>query len=215
MLTRVGLAPRASGLTIAECQERWRSGHADLALRIPGLQAYTQNHAVLRDGRPLLPHPGFDVCAETGFEDLETMDAGFASEHYQSDVRADERSLIDGSRFALMLCERRVLGDREPPPGAVKLMTFHRAGESRAGLAEALAGPYAEAAAEAVPLRHELLVARAERPSAYDAVDVLWFADADTALAALLGPLAERAAWELAGHARGSDRLIASPVRVL
>ena len=37
------------------------------------------------------------------------MDEAFASEHYRGAVVADEHSLIDKSRFALILTERRVL----------------------------------------------------------------------------------------------------------
>ena len=69
-LVRVGMAPRAAGLTPAECQTHWRTAHADAARSLPGLRGYVQNHAVLRDGEPLLPYPGFDVCAETEFDDL-------------------------------------------------------------------------------------------------------------------------------------------------
>jgi uncharacterized protein (TIGR02118 family) len=95
MLVRVGMAPRAAGLTVEQCQAHWRGAHADAARALPGLRRYVQNHAVLRGGRPLLPHPGFDVCAETEFDDLAAMDAAFASEQYRGAVVADEARLID------------------------------------------------------------------------------------------------------------------------
>lgn len=220
MITRVGIAPRAAGLSHEECQRHWRGVHADAALGIPGLRAYTQNHAVLRDGRPLLPYPGFDVCAETQFDDLAAMDEGFASPHYRGAVRDDETLLIDGSRFLLAVCERRVLADGAAPEGAVKLMTFMRAIGGRETLARVLEGEYADAAGEAEPLRHEQLISLPAahgdgRPdAACDAIDILWFASPDRALDALLGPLAERPAWLLAGHAFGSERLVARPNRV-
>lgn len=220
MITRVGLAPRAAGLDYAACQRHWRTAHADAALGIPGLRAYTQNHAVLRDGRPLLPYPGFDVCAETQFDDLAAMDAGFASAHYQGAVRSDESNLIDRARFAVLVCERRVVAEGSPPADAVKLLTFLRARDAPAQLAAALAGPYAAAVASARPLRHEQLIGLPEahgpgrEPAACDAVDVLWFADPDAALTALLGPLAEHAGLALAGAAFGSERLLARPNRV-
>ena len=126
-LVRVGMAPRAAGLTPAECQTHWRTAHADAARSLPGLRGYVQNHAVLRDGEPLLPYPGFDVCAETEFDDLEAMDAAFASEQYQGAIVADELKLIDKERFTHALCERRV---QREAGGPVKLMTFLR-GDAR------------------------------------------------------------------------------------
>jgi hypothetical protein len=167
-----------------------------------------------------LPYPGFDVCAETEFDSVESMRTAFASEHYLSTVRGDEVHLIDGDRFMLALTRRRVLADGEPPDGAVKLMTFLRAhpmSDPRA-LVDVLAGPYAEAANEVSPRRHELLITEArahegEQAPCCDVVDVLWFAQPDDALRAVLGPLSERAGWLLGGLAFGTERLIAAPLR--
>jgi uncharacterized protein (TIGR02118 family) len=216
----VGLAPRAAGLTLAAAQSHWRTEHRDLALGLPGLRGYVQNHAILRDGVPLLPYPGFDVCAETEFDSVESMRTAFASEHYQSTVRGDEAHLIDGDRFMLALTRRRVLADGQPPDGAVKLMTFLRAhpmSDPRA-LVDVLVGAYAEAANEVSPMRHELLVTQVrahegEQAPCCDVVDVLWFAQPDDALRAVLGPLSERAGWLLGGLAFGTERLIAAPLR--
>lgn len=219
-VTRVGLAPRAAGLTCEQAQEHWRTEHRDVALGLAGLRGYVQNHAVLSDGAPLLPYAGFDVCAETEWDDVGSMRAAFASEHYQGAVRADERALIDGSRFMLALTRRTVLADGGPGEDAVKLMTFLRAHRAREAdeLVQTLTGPYAEAAAEARPLRHELLVTEpawheGDLPACCDAVDVLWFAEPEDALRALRGPLCERAGWELGGIAFGCERLIARPLR--
>jgi len=215
------MAPRAAGLSMARAQEHWRGIHSDLALGIPGLRAYVQNHQVLDDGRPLLPYPGFDVCAETEFDDVAAMRAGFASEHYRVAVRADETHLIDGSRFMLAITRRRVLVDRSPPEGAVKLITLLRAHPAATvgELVNTLGGAYAEAATEAGPLRHEQLITIPEahvgdRAPCCDAIDLLWFADATDALDAVRGPLAQLPGWVLAGRAFGSERLIARPVRV-
>ena len=35
-VTRVGMAPRAAGLTFETAQEHWRTEHRDVALGIPG-----------------------------------------------------------------------------------------------------------------------------------------------------------------------------------
>ena len=220
MVVRIGMAPRAAGLSIEDCQRHWRTAHAAAALGIPGLRAYTQNHAVLDAGRPLLPYPGFDVCAETQFDSLEAMDAAFASAHYRGTVRDDETQLIDGTRFRLAVCARRVLVDGSPPGDAVKLMTFLRADGPPERLADVLADGYAAEVAALAPARHEQLIPLAESradgrvPPVCDAVDVLWFATAAEALDAVHGALSERAGWRLAGHAFGSERLLARPHRV-
>jgi uncharacterized protein (TIGR02118 family) len=219
-LVRIGMAPRAHGLTAAAAQEHWRTAHRDAALGIPGLLAYVQNHAVLRDGRPLLGYPGFDVCAETEYDDLAAMRAAFASDHYRGAVRDDEAKLIDGSRFMLALTHRHVVADGDIPDGAVKLMTFLRAAPSArdGALLDVLAGDYARAAAAAGPLRHEQLITDAaahdgDLAACCDAVDVLWFADADAALVAAEHRL-DDAGWLLGGIAFGTARAIVCPLRM-
>jgi hypothetical protein len=86
-------------------------------------------------------------------------------------------------------------------------------------LEEALAGEYHGVVAGAVA-RHELLLvdsdAHAGRaPAAFDAVDVLWFANVDQAWEHITGDGALAADRELAGVVFGSERLLARPNRVL
>lgn len=105
MITRIGLAPMASGLSRSEAIDHWRTTHAEVALHIPGLRRYVQLHPVLDGDRHLLGYPGFDICALTGFDDLAAMDEGFASDAYQQAVVADEQRLIRREHFALLLGE--------------------------------------------------------------------------------------------------------------
>ena len=222
MITRVGMAPRAAGLTCESFQEHWRSEHAGLAGEIPGLRGYVQNHAVLVDGLPLFPYPGFDACSELEFDDLAAMDEGFASEHYRHAVTADEHSLIDKSRFAMILAERRVLAAGEPGPNAVKLLTFVPVDprSTFAALDETLAGPYRAIVADAQPLRHEQLLEiqgahEGRIPAPCAAVDVIWFANVDDALDFVRGEVGHRAGYALAGAAFGLERILARTVRVV
>jgi uncharacterized protein (TIGR02118 family) len=216
------MAPRAEGLTYEAFQEHWRSEHAGVAGEIPGLRGYVQNHAVLVGGRPVFPYPGVDACSEIEFDDLAAMDAGFASEHYRQAVVADEHALIDKSRFAMMLCERRVLIDGDPGLDPVKLLTFMPVDprSSLEALRDLLAGAYREIVAGARPLRHEQLL---ELPGAHEgripalcaAVDVLWFRDVDHALSFVRGEIGDRAGYALAGTAFGLERILARPIRVV
>jgi uncharacterized protein (TIGR02118 family) len=218
VIVRVGCAPREASLSFEAFQHHWASEHGALAGSIPGLRSYVQNHAVLSDGRPLLPYVGFDACSELAFDSLEAMDDGFGSQHYRENVTADEHVLIDKSRFGMLLTKRRVLEDA--PPGEAKLLTFLRA-DPNAGaesLAEALAGPYRAAVRGAA--RHEQLIvipgAHAGRIQPFaDAVDILWFGSADEALGFLSGDAGFAAGYALSGLAAGAQRLLAREVRVV
>jgi uncharacterized protein (TIGR02118 family) len=222
VIVRVGMAPRAAELSYEAFQEHWRSEHAGLAGEIEGLRRYVQNHAVLRDGRPLLPYAGFDACSEIEFDSLEAMDAGFASEYYRRAVVADERSLIDKPRFFGLLAERRVLaGERAVPADAVKLLTFLLPDprSSREALVELLAGPYRELVAEARPLRHEQLLEipgahEGRIPKVFAAIDLVWLPDEAAALELATGELGHRAGYLLAGTAVAPARLVAREVTV-
>ena len=222
MITRLGMAPRAAGLTYASFQEHWRSEHAGLAGGLPGLRGYVQNHSVLEEGRPLLPYPGFDACSEIQFDSLAAMDEAFASEHYLGAVTADEQALIDKTRFALLLGERRILLDGEVGEDAVKLLTLLPVDprSTPAELVEMLGGSYREIAAQARPLRHEQLLeitgAHERRlPAVCGAVDILWFPSIEMALGFVRGELGHRAGYLLAGTAFGLERVLARPVRIV
>lgn len=219
MITRIGLAPRRPGSTFVEFQHHWRNAHADAALLIPTLRAYVQNHAVHDgNGRPLLPYPGFDACAETSFDDLDTMDAGFASREYQEDVQADEAILIDKSKFWLLLCERTVIDDGSPPPDSVKLMTFLRAHPlaTRDALLDVARGPYADLVQGAGAQRHEQLIPLPDAHEGREApncelVDSITFGDAAQALDFVNGAAGHEADTLLAGLVFGRERLLATP----
>lgn len=207
-------------MTAARFSEHWRTSHGDVAGRIPNLRRYVQNHAVFVDGQPVFPYPGFDACSELEFDDIESMDAGFASEHYQQAVRADEDAFVDKSRFCLVLADVRELTDVPAGDGQLKLLTLFRAHPAvqRPELVAVLEGAYAEAAATG--RRHELLVALDEPRSgreaaACDALSIMWFADADEARARLYSDAGQAAALTLGGLAFGTERLLARPVTVV
>lgn len=219
MITRIGMAARRAGSTLAEFQAHWRTEHAAAALLIPTLRGYVQNHAILDDhGRPVLGYPGFDACAETTYDDLAAMDAGFASPQYQQDVRADEAVLIDKSTFFLLFCTRELVFEDTVPEGSVKLMTFLRVHpmSNRDQLLEVARGPYARAVRSSGAVRHEQLVPQPEvhrdrQQAACELVDSVTFADTEAALDFYNGQGAEAddALW--AGVAFGRERLLASP----
>lgn len=221
MIVRLGAAPRRAGRTTSAFLEHWRTGHAEVAGRLPGLQAYVQYHPLLDDGVHARGYPGFDACSELDFPSLEAMDAAFSSEVYRREVSADEAELVDKRRFSLVLAEREVLAGERGDGSGVRLLTFLRrhpavdAGE----LWAALVGERAERVADAV-IGHELLrpVAheRGDRQrQPYDAVEELVFPSEQAARSWLASEASVQAALPLAGLTAGTTELLARGIVVV
>lgn len=221
MITRVFLAARRSDLTTEQCLAHWRGEHAAIGARLPRVRAYVQNHGVLDGGRFLLPYPGFDIMPELDWDDLAAMDAAIDSPVHERDSLGDEERFIDTTRTGLAVTTRHVLVPGTPPPDAVKLITFLRRAPNATehDLHSALLGPYAAAIAESNPVRHELLITIPDRPHrpAFTAqvIELHWFASAREALGWTASDAAARAAWQLAGLAFGSERLVARPHQIV
>jgi uncharacterized protein (TIGR02118 family) len=99
----VALAMRKSGSSVEEFQRYWREHHGPLAVRIPGLRRYVQNHPrpELYGGRNA---PLCDGVAEAWFDSLEELEQSNASPEMKS-VRADEPNFIDTSGIIFILTE--------------------------------------------------------------------------------------------------------------
>jgi hypothetical protein len=221
LITRFFFGPRRSDMTTEACLEHWRGHHSAIGARLPKVRAYVQNHGVLANGRFLLPYPGFDIMPELDWDDLAAMDAAIDSPVHEQDSIGDEANFIDTTRTGYAVTSRQVLDDRKVAPDAVKLITLLRRspGAPEDALAKALTGPYAAAVKGGGPLRHEALITLPDRvgrpPFSVQAVDMLWFAKPEDALAWTTSDAAYRAGWQLSGIARGTERLIARPHKVV
>ena len=125
MITRVGMAPRAEGLTYTSFQEHWRSEHAGLAGELPGLRGYIQNHAVLGDGRPLPALPGLrrvlrDLVRQPRRDGRRIRLRALSRRRHRRRALADRQEPVR----AAALTERRVLLDGDAADDSVKLLTF-------------------------------------------------------------------------------------------
>lgn len=220
-IVRVGMAPRAAGTTHAAFAEHWRTDHADAAGQLPGLRGYVQNHAVVRDGRPLLPYPGFDACSELLFDDLGAMDAAFDSETFRTTVQDDERGFVDKTQFTGLIARRRTFDSAPAREDDVKLLTLWRPAPGRTPqeLADLLARLAAQDERPSLRRREQLVEvdgAHAGRwPAACHVIDVEIFADADAALAGLDGADAAAPLRDLAGIGNAVGRHLARAVTVL
>jgi hypothetical protein len=208
-------------MTTEACLEHWRGHHSAIGARLPKVRAYVQNHGVLANGRFLLPYPGFDIMPELDWDDLAAMDAAIDSPAHEQDSIDDEANFIDTTRTGYAVTSRHVLDGGKAAQGAVKLITLLRRapGAPEDALAEALTGPYAAAVEGGGRLRHEALITLPDRqgrpPFSVQAIDMLWFATPEDALAWTTSDAAYRAAWQLAGIAGGAERLIARPNKVV
>lgn len=220
-MVRVGMAPRLPRHSPEAFQTHWRTDHADAAGAIAGVRRYVQHHAVLVDGRPVLPYPGFDACAELGFDDLAAHDRAFGSAQYQGEVRADEDRFIDKSRFSMVLADRRTAVERQSLADPVTLMVLWRVHPAstlvdlRAAWqdwARIVAGDRGVRGHDELVVRHDWHEGR--QPPACDHIDVLWFDGPDAALAHLAGP-AHDAALTMAGTTFGMTGHLARPHHVV
>lgn len=216
MLTRVGAAARRAGLTVEQFQRHWRDRHGPTAGAIPNLRRYVQHHAVVLDGRPVLPYPGFDACSELDFDSLAAMDDGFAQAAAGGELRADEDRFVDKSRFSWVLGEVDQRAAASPTDDPVTLVTWCRAHPAADvdQLVAALTGGWERAlppvaGRRLVVTRHDWHADRS--PPTADVVEIITFDGLDAATSFLAGP-AHDAGPLLAGVAFGTERHLARPV---
>jgi hypothetical protein len=221
MITRAFFAARRGDMTTEACLAHWRGEHAKIGARLPGVRAYVQNHGVLEDGRFLLGYPGFDIMPELDWDDLAAMDRAIDSPVHEQDSVDDEAKFIDVTRTGYAVTTRHVVSDSRTSPGAAKLITLLRQapGTPVNALGGALAGPYAAVVSSASGGRHEVLITLPDRdgrpPFSFQAVDMIWFASPRDALAWVTSDAAAQAAWHLAGLAMGTERLVATPHKIV
>jgi hypothetical protein len=224
MLTRVGAAARRPELTVEEFQRHWMTNHGPTAGSIANLVRYVQHHAVLVDGRPMLPYPGFDACSELDFESLDAMDDGFARAAATGELKADEDRFVDKSRYSWVLGEVDVRSPNRPAAEVTTLVTWWRShpAASPERLLSALTGEWEDGVVEGVGdalAGRRLIVARADwhegrQPATADVVEVIAFDGLEAAISFVattahdLGPV-------LAGVAFGSERHVAHPVTIV
>jgi uncharacterized protein (TIGR02118 family) len=96
------LVKRKPGSTRAEFRARSLDTHADLALQLPGLRGYQQNHA--RDGHYAVGEAPLDAAYELWFDDLAALHAAAATPEYGK-VLADLEAFVE-PRYTHVLAVR-------------------------------------------------------------------------------------------------------------
>lgn len=222
MWMRFGVAPQRADMSTEDFQAYWRDRHAPVVCGMPGLTLYHQNHAVLHQGEPLLPWPGFDACAQFGAAAATGFDQAFSSAHYRDAVTPDARRFVDTARGGFVLCApqppaAQTHGDLDAPLGGerVRLLTFLRAAPqvSAASLADALQA--LDIPVDALGRGVWRATVAGQQFSIFDAVEILCFPGPDAALRHVLGGASRLRMEPLAGAIRGTERLIARVAVVL
>lgn len=92
---------RKPGITEEEFHRFLREVHGPMALKLPGLRRYVQNHTVPDAKRK---HPGWEAIVELYFDDVESMEAAWATREGEA-ATADVAEFADLSRTTWSVVE--------------------------------------------------------------------------------------------------------------
>jgi len=193
MIKLITFLKRKADLPVESFQHHWRTRHAELVVRLPGLRRYVQNHTL--DSAYREREPDFDGVAEAWFEDTDAMRALDPSAEYAA-MRADEAAFIDGAATRAVLTDEVPIVDGPVPSGAVKMIACLR---KRSELSpEQFRKHWQEVhglLAAAIPGNRRYVqcparlgIYRAGRSPAFDGVPMSWFDDEDALRAAAASP---------------------------
>jgi uncharacterized protein (TIGR02118 family) len=121
MVKVVAIVRRKSGMTVEAFQEHWRTRHADVVARLPGLRRYVQSHTLPSGyGKGA---PAWDGIAELTFDDTDALRALRGSAE-QAAVDADEARFLERGAMTLLFVDDHVVKDGAIPSGGVKNVEF-------------------------------------------------------------------------------------------
>ena len=112
---------RKAGTSVEDFQRHWRTTHAELVVKLPGIRRYKQSHVLAsayRKGEPV-----YDGVAESYFESTQAMKELANTPAYAA-VLADEANFIDRVSMKSIITDEHVLKDAPLPEGAVKSIDF-------------------------------------------------------------------------------------------
>ncbi len=121
MVTVIAIIKRTPGMTVEAFQEYWRTAHAGIVRRLPGLRRYVQSHTLASGYRK--GEPAWDGIAEIWFDSVEAL-RGLRGTPEQAAVDADEPRFIDKASMTTLLTEQHVIKEGPVPAGAAKWVEF-------------------------------------------------------------------------------------------
>lgn len=108
---------RTPGMSVEAFQSHWRTTHADIIVRLPGIRRYIQSHVLASAYRK--GEPAFDAIAESYFDDTQAMKALAKLPEYAA-VLADEPNFIDAASMSSIITDEYVVKDAKVPATALK-----------------------------------------------------------------------------------------------
>jgi len=104
MLKFMVVLSKKPGMTEEEFHRFLREVHGPMALKIPGLRRYVQNHTVADANRK---HPGWGAIVELYFDDWESMEAAWATPEGEA-ATADVAEFADLSQTTWSVVEEEI-----------------------------------------------------------------------------------------------------------
>ncbi len=121
MVCVIAIIKRKPGMAVEAFQEHWRTAHADIVRKLPGIRRYVQSHTIPSGYRK--GEPAWDGIAEIWFDSMEALRALRGSPE-QAAVDADEPRFIDKASQTMLLTEQHVIKEGPVPAGAAKWVEF-------------------------------------------------------------------------------------------
>jgi uncharacterized protein (TIGR02118 family) len=182
MVKVIAIVKRKAGMPLDAFQEHWRTRHADVVRKLPGLRRYVQSHTLpsgYRKGDPV-----WDGIAELWFDDTEAL-RGLRGTPEQSAVDADEARFLERGAMKMLYTDDHVIKDGPIPRDGVKNIEFlqHRADLAIDAFQRYWRDVHGPIAAKIPQLRryvqsHVRASAYAGgRTPAYDGLAITWFDD--------------------------------------
>ena len=124
MVKMVIFFKRKPGMTVEAFQEHWRTRHAEIISRLPGIRRYVQNATLPSAYKK--GEPAFDAVAESWFDDTQAMKSLARTPQY-AEVLADEPNFIDAPSMGSIITDEHVVNDAPAPAQALKTVDLvHR-----------------------------------------------------------------------------------------
>ncbi|MBI2205674.1 MAG: EthD family reductase [Candidatus Rokubacteria bacterium] len=121
MIKIVAIVKRKPGMAVEPFQEYWRTRHADVVRKLPGVRRYVQSHTLLAGYRK--GEPAWDGIAELWFDDTHALRA-LRGTPEQAAIDADEARFLDRSAMKMLATDEDVVIDGPIPEGSVKSIEF-------------------------------------------------------------------------------------------
>ena len=121
MVKLVVFIKRKPGMSVDAFQHYWRTTHADIVARLPGIRKYVQSHTLASGyakGQPV-----YDGIAEIWCDDTRALRAQAGTPELAA-IQADEPKFIDTTSMGTILTEEHVIKEGPVPAGAVKSVEF-------------------------------------------------------------------------------------------